>query len=501
MNRRRFVKSAGWGTAGLLLNSVASKSRDDLAQAGSPVIPQTAWGKVYVRWTDTALPFPATLGVRDLVIPWGVGRALIKTARLQGYRVYAGATLDQASMVAEASHGLGISGIVLDSGEAGQKSAEESARHLRLVHPELILLIPDHGGKQPAMKGSTIIKDGGILQVSSPTEQPWIDSNLALVGFDRAFRPTEIPLIDFAWELSDVLQQQQGPSTQDYSLAVAEAGAAHSDLILNLHPNFQKALGNANVDAWDNWKKVVQYLQFYMKGGERPVALQANVGVVTDNYEASYETTNLMVRHNVPFRILPPSDLTPQSLKSFDLIVLFAQPNEAAIRVVASFVDSGGVAILVGLRGPFPWQSNGTRRTNDKSVTYTAGKGKVIELAEGVDDPGTFAQDVRRLLGKEKLSISLWNASTTLVVPYILPGSPTATVELVNYSADPLPVQVRIKGSYSIIRYETPEHGCCEPLTPVCADGFTQFDIPWLRIGGRVHLGAMAVSTRRRVVS
>jgi hypothetical protein len=134
-------------------------------------------------------------------------------------------------------------------------------------------------------------------------------------------------------------------------------------------------------------------------------------------------------------------------------------------------------------------------------VTYTAGKGKVIELAEGVDDPGTFAQDVRRLLGKEKLSISLWNASTTLVVPYILPGSPTATVELVNYSADPLPVQVRIKGSYSIIRYETPEHGCCEPLTPVCADGFTQFDIPWLRIGGRVHLGAMAVSTRRRVVS
>lgn len=498
MNRRRFVKSAGWGTAGLLLNSANSRSNEQPLRPEPPVIPQTAWGRVYVRWTEPELPLPATLGVHDLVIPWGAGRALIKTARLQGYRVYAGATLDQASMVAEASHELGISGIVLDSGEAGEKSAEESARHLRLVHPQLTLLIPDHGGKQPAMKGSTIFKNGGILQVSSPTEQPWIDSNLALVGFDRAFRPTEIPLIDFAWELSDALQQQPGPSTQDYSLAVAEAGAAHSDLILNLHPNFQKALGHASVDDWDDWKKVVRYVQFYMKEGERPVAFQANVGVVTDNYEASYETTNLMARHNVPFRILPPTDLTPQSLKSLDLIVLFAQPNEAAIRVVAGFVDSGGVAILVGLSGPFPWQSNETRRTNDKSVIYTAGKGKVIELSDGVDDPGTFAQDVRRLLGKEKLSISLWNASTTLGVCYQLPGSSTATVELVNYSADPLPVQVRIKGSYSIIRYETPERGCCESLTSIRQDGFTQFDIPWLRIGGRVHLSTMAVPARRR---
>jgi hypothetical protein len=243
---------------------------------------------------------------------------------------------------------------------------------------------------------------------------------------------------------------------------------------------------------------VAKYVEFYQREGELPVALQANVGVVTDNYEASYETTNLMARHNVPFRVLLPSDLTPRGISTLDLMVLFAQPDEAAIRAVAGFVKAGGVAILVSLRGPFPWQSTSAPQTTDHAVIYTTGKGKVIDLAEGVTDPTVFVRDVCRLLGKEKLSISFWNASTTLGVPYKLPGSSTTTLELVNYSTDPLPVQVRIKGSYSIIRYETPERGCCEPLTPKHQDGFTEFDVPWLRIGGRVHLGAMADPARKR---
>jgi hypothetical protein len=62
------------------------------------------------------------------------------------------------------------------------------------------------------------------------------------------------------------------------------------------------------------------------------------------------------------------------------------------------------------------------------------------------------------------------------------------TLELVNYAEEPLRVQVQIKGSFHSIRYETPEHGCCESLTAVQRNGFTEFVIPDLRIGGRVHL-------------
>jgi hypothetical protein len=452
---------------------------------------------VWIRWTESELP-AKTLFAHGLAIPWGADPVLLESARKQGYRVYAAVTLDQASAAASRSRAMGISGILLEAGDVDQQKAQKTARDLRLAYSDLTVLTPDPGGKQPAMRGSTVITRNGILQVSSPTEQPWLDSNLAMVEFDRMFRPTQIPLIDFQWDLSDALQQQNGPSAESYSLAVAEAGAFHSDLILNLHPNLQKALVRGSDNAWAVWKRVAQYVEFYLRVSERPVASPANVGVVTDNYDASYETTNLMARHNVPFRMLPPSQLTPQGLQGLDLIVVFAQPDEAALRQVAEFADAGGVAILAGLRGPFPWQSSGVRRVSGDSVIYATGKGKAIELADGVADPGTFAKDVRRQLGREKLPISLWNASTTIAVPYQIPDSSTATVELVNYSADPMPVEVRIKGTYSVIRYETPERGSSEILTPTYQNGFTQFEVPWLKIGARVHLGAMADPQRKK---
>ena len=496
MDRRRFVKSASWGTVGLLLSSVASRSQDDVTRTESPVIPQTAWGRVWIRWTEPTLPARILLA-HGLAIPWGAGPTLVERARKQGYRVYAAVTLDQASAAASNCRAMGISGIILEAGDSEQEKADATVRDLRLAHPNLTVLSPDPNAKQPSMMGSTVITRHGILQVSSSTEQPWINSNIAMVGFDRVFRPTQTPLIDFQWDLSDALQQQLGPTTENYLLAVAEAGALHSDLILNLYPSFEKALASGSDEAWAAWKRVAKYVEFYLREGERPVAFPANVGVVTDNYDASYETTNLMARHNIPFRLLPPGHLTPQGLQGLDLIVVFAQPDEAAIRQVARFVDGGGVAILVSLRSPFPVQSSGARRVSGNSVIYTMGKGKVIELAQGVADPETFSRDVRQLMGEDKLPISLWNASTSIAIPYKLLGTSAATVELVNYSEEPMPVQVRIQGSYSVVRYETPERGH-EILKPTHQDGFTQFDVPWLKIGGRVHLGAMADPQRKR---
>lgn len=488
MDRRRFVKSAGGGVAAWLLNSTSSRSREDWTRADPPVMAQTTWGKVWVRWTEPALPSARTLSVDGVVIPWGAGRALVEGARKKGHAVYAEVTMKDAAIAAEKSGAMGFSGIVLETGNDRPEALAKAVNQLRQAHPHLTFLAPAPGGKQPAMKGSTVITQNGTLQVSSPTEQPWIDSNFALVAFDRGFRPWQIPLIEFQWELSGPAEQQQGPRTEDYALAVAEAGALHADLILNLHPNLQKALARGRKDGLTAWNKVVQYVAFYRKEGEQPIVHQANVGVVTDNFEASYETTNLMARHNVPFRVLQRGELMPQNLGNLDLIVLFVQPDEIGIGHVMNFVERGGVAIVVGLSGPFPWQSNSASRS-DNSITYPEGKGKVIELSDGVADPGTFAQDVRRLLGKEKLPILLWNASTTLVHAYKVSPSSMVTLEMLNYSADPMPVQVRIKGSYSVVRYETPERGCCQSLPSAHEDGFTQFDVPWLRIGGRVHLG------------
>lgn len=489
MDRRRFVKSAGLGAAGLLLNPVIASGQDDGTRSESLVIPQTAWGRVRIRWTEPTLP-PRTLLAHGLAIPWGAAPTLLESARQQGYRLYAAVTLEQASAAANSSRAMRISGIILEASASEQEKAEKAATDLRLAHPNLTVLIPNPNAKQPGMMGSTVMSQQRILRVSSATEQPWINSNLALVGYDRAFHPTQTPLIDFKWDLSDSLQQQLGPTTEDYSLAVAEAGALHSDLLLHLHPSLQKALVSGSEEGWATWQRIAKYIEFYVRLGGRPVAFPATVGVLTDNYDASYEPMNLMARHNIPCRVLPPGDLTPKTLQGLDLIVVFARPDEATTRQLARFVEDGGVAILVSVPSPFPGQSSAARRVSGDSVIYTMGNGKVIDIAQGVADPETFSKDVRRLLGEKKLPISLWNASTIIAMAYKLPGTSTATVELLNYSADPMPVQVRIKGSYSVVRYETPERGH-EILKPTHQDGFTQFDVPWLKIGGRVHLGPM----------
>jgi hypothetical protein len=201
---------------------------------------------------------------------------------------------------------------------------------------------------------------------------------------------------------------------------------------------------------------------------------------------------NLMARRNIPFRVLRPRDFTKNALAGLDLMVLFANPGEPGTTAMIDWVTGGRVAILVDVRGSYPWQSAQPSQRGEHWTSYTMGKGRVIELLEPVADPETFAQDVRRLLDKPRVLFGLWNALTTLAVPYQQPGSPNETLDLVNYAEDPLVVQVRVKGSFSVIRYETPEHGCCESLTPARRDGFTEFVVPWLRIGGRVHLASQA---------
>jgi hypothetical protein len=134
---------------------------------------------------------------------------------------------------------------------------------------------------------------------------------------------------------------------------------------------------------------------------------------------------------------------------------------------------------------------------NEHAVSYAVGKGKVLELSEPVTDPETFAQDIRRLLGKENVLMSLWNGLTTIAVPYREHGGTVKVLEFVNYAEEPLRVQVQVKGSFASIRYETPEHKCCESLVPLKHNGFTEFVIPELRIAGRVHLEANQANDSR----
>jgi hypothetical protein len=443
-----------------------------------------AWGKVLLRWTNPAVPASKSVGINELVIPWTPdSAALIETARKQGYWVWVQATPEQIPEIAGA---VKTDGIIVDLPAAQQPQADAILQKLRSTYSKLTLLLLDPNGKQPQMKGTMVIKKDGILEITSPTAQPWIDSNVPLVRFEQGFRPSQVPLYTFQWELPGPLQKKQGPSAADYSLAIAEAGALHADLILNLPDELQKGLAANDQPAWNLWKQVQPDLAFAAQADQK-ILPEANIGVITDTYDAAYEPMNLMSRHNIPFLVLPASRLTPRTLAHLKMLLVFTMTNPQAIGEIANFAAAGGTAVLIGQKGFFPWHTAAANRTAQNAVTYSVGRGRVIELAEPVTDPETFAQDVRRLMSDRDVLISLWNALTAIGMSY-QDSARTSVVELVNYSGDPLRVQIKAKGSFHSIRYESPDHAWHQPLTPVHHDGFTEFVVPSLKTAGRVHM-------------
>jgi hypothetical protein len=452
------------------------------------LLASVSWGSVLVRWSDVSVPPPTALGVRDIVIVWSDNAsAVIRQAKQAGFGVYTQIGVQDAISVAQQASKEPIAGIIVDPANAVQSGLDGIVNELRARYPKLSIRVLDPNGKQPLMRGQTITTSNGVLQVSSPTAQPWLDSNLPLARFDEEFHPEQVPLYTFEWQPGDSLQQANGVSADDYCLAIAEASAIHADLVLNLDPYLQKGLVHKQSAASASWSKVTACLAF---ASAVPESLRpwANVGVLTSDYDSAYEPMNLMGRHNIPYRVLRLGKLDAEALRALDVLAVFAAPANQDANAINSFVQNGGTAVLVEIHGTFPWQSVAPVKTAERALSYAVGKGHVIELSEPVSDPETFAQDVRRLIPQDHVLISAWNALTTLSIPYLDTNTGDVVVQLVNYAQDRLRIQIRVKGSFSSVRYQTPDQKCCLPLTPIQRGGFTEFVVPSLRIAGRLQL-------------
>lgn len=447
-----------------------------------------ARGEVFLHWTNTQFPPAKELGVNDLVLSWNDTLSTqVQAARAQGYRVYGEVPLGQAEAAAKTA-ASDLSGIILIVNHSESADIDKSLSKLRSAHPKIRFLVLDADGKQPQMRGSLVIKRGSVLEVSSPTAQPWIDTNLALVKIAQRSHQGQIPLYTFSWAAADPGQQPPALRAEDYSLAVAEGGALHASCVLDLDESLQKGLSEHDPHALNVWNQVLPYISFYSRSAERALEPASNVAVVLDDLDTSDETINLLARHNIPFEAMLPGDLQSRELQAFDVVVVFAKPDKPTGERLSYFATQGKTVVLVEPHGFFPWQNAHSIRLNEHTVSYAVGKGKVLELAEPVTDPETFAQDIRRLLGTQNVLMSLWNGLTTIAVPYRENGGTMKEMEFINYAEEPLRLQVQVKGSFASIRYESPAHPCCESLVPLKHGGFTEFVIPELRIAGRVHL-------------
>jgi hypothetical protein len=450
----------------------------------------SACSEVLIRWTQSALP-QHSLAISELLIPFAPDKAAeIRNAASRGYRVYVEVPLPQAAEAEKSLGKLPVSGFILEPGNS--KDADNQLKKLQADNPKLSIRLLSPNGKQPQMRGQTVTTRDGVLQVSSPTAQPWLDSNLAMVRLEQSSHPGVTPIYSFAWELTDSLQQESGPSADEYMLAITESGALHADLVLPLHPSLEKGLLENQPAARATWTKILSCIKFTNGRNITTMAPWSNIAIIADNYDAAYEPLNLMARHNIPFRVFSRTD--PDVLRHSKIAIALTPPGQQDSEMLNKFADHGNTVIVADSKGKYPWQSVQPVQTADQGRSYTVGKGRVLELSEPISDPETFAQEVRRLTPRSDDVISLWNALTTIAVPYRNDRTGEVVLELFNFAEQPMPVQAQLQGSYSSIRYETPEHGCCQGLHPVKHDGFTDFVIPSLAIAGRVHLKPAVVS-------
>jgi hypothetical protein len=260
-------------------------------------------------------------------------------------------------------------------------------------------------------------------------------------------------------------------------------------VVLSIHESLQAGLAENDEKAWAAWKEIGIYLRFYSDAPHGLVP-EGNVGVIANEDLEAFEPINLLARHNIGVRVIRPSQATENNLRDVDVMIVLLRPGAPLVQTISQFAALGRTVVLVNDSGTsYPWHSGKASKNGEASVSYAQSKGQIIELTAPISDPETFARDVRRLIDNTRIKISLWNALTTVGVLYGEPRGGDKVVELVNYAADPLEVQIRVKGVFPAVRFESPEHGCCVSLTPVIRDGFTEFTVPSLRISGRVHLG------------
>jgi hypothetical protein len=423
--------------------------------------------EVLIRWDRDQVPSATSLGISTLVVP-AAHSAAVHSALGQGYRVYLEV---EGSTLVGFTPPAGIAGVVV-KGTASEKLVLQLAARLKPRGARVLTL--EERGKWPHIRSNWVTRNNEVLQVSGRSAQPWIENNAALLRIARAARPGSTPLLTYSWEPTTLADGAEGPRLEDYLVAIAEAGSFGGDLLLPLHERFQTRLLMGHPQARSEWNDIRRYVEFYswnLPARYQPIA---NIGVVTAEPMLWFEAMNLLARHNLPFQLVPPAELPVRDLAALKLLIVLDAPGPAELKTLTAFERSGGKIVIAG---PSSKPEGGDSSFGSLKAT----------VLKGISDPNTFALEMRQVLGREQRVIDIWNGITVLTAPYQEPNGSTVLVTALNYAHDPLPVQIRVAGTFSLVHYESPEDA--PALLPYQQrDGYTEFVLPALRVGGRVFL-------------
>jgi hypothetical protein len=275
---------------------------------------------------------------------------------------------------------------------------------------------------------------GGDTQAAGPTAEPWIDSNGWFLRLAKTYAPSKTP-----WLLFDPPGGANVVLADAYLRAIADSGSFCGRWILSLDDALRGSLAQKEQSAMAAWKSIAGALDFFAKHRQwetnSPVGL---AGVISDfagsNETIGTETLNLIVRQNVPFRIIPKSKLATAPLTGFKALISVddTMPEPAARKRLLDFAQQGG-ALLVSQC----WKGQGGTPTgvaHPRLDLRKLGKGKLAVCKDESPDPYMVARDVHVLLGRINDLSRFFNLSAFLSAHTSPPGGASALLQMTNFA-------------------------------------------------------------------
>lgn len=446
----------------------------------------SAHAEVLVRWGLDEIPPSTTLGLSSIVVAAG-NPAAIRNAVAQGYRVYV--EVKGPATATFRPPAASLAGVVV-RGEAAAAHLTELERRLRNSGVRILLL--DERGKWPHIRTNWVTRNNEVLQVTSRSAQPWIENNAALFRILRSAGARRERLLSYEWTPVTIAAADEAPRLEHYLVAIAEAGSFGGGLLLPLHESFQRDLLLGKPQARSDWAQIRGHLDFYAWDLPARYRSLTNIALVTGQPFRHFDVLNLLLRHNLAFDLLTPAELGPEALRAMDLLIVLDGPTGAPADLLMEFARTGGTVVI----GPpesgdpgagTPWRSDTPATTSEDRMMYEAGTGRIVEMRHPVTNPDRFALEMRQLLGRERRVLDIWNGITVLADPYEDAAGESLLITTLNYAHQPLSVQIRVRGTFSLVHHESPE----QPLSLLShthRDGYTEFVLPALTVGARVFL-------------
>jgi hypothetical protein len=470
-------------------------------RAGEKALPSDpAVREAIANWYD-----PATLNLLDgspvncLLATWGAGadaaierqqQRLIKAYAVEAHKrgiavlgvVYPGA--DPMKLV-PATVDARLDGLVLDGefpdGQAvvqNLRAALAAAKSRAIVIPIVQDATAWRAAKEPvpAVEGvspsARNMADMGIR--SAPSSEPWIESNIWLV---RSFR------LGPEWRPVWISHQPEGGSANEYARYVADSAVAGGRWIVALDDRLRAKLRGNDAGALATWRSISASLEFAERHAEwRSFAPYGRVGMVLDptDEEISREYLKLLMRRQVPYRLITRSGLSPAALDGFRAVVAteLDPPAEAERTVLKLFAQKGGVVVAGRSWGDAP--------KDDSYAEVALGKGRVAVYRD--PDPASVARDMRDLLSQQEMGIVPFNVPPLITYASSDASGKRLLIQLLNYSGAPAEaITIRADGNFKSASWYVPG-AAPSPVRVKSTEGHTDVFIPRLALWGGLLL-------------